>query len=228
MLSFRAECPHCHSKCSKFCFGYSNYIMEAEFSPDNTDQEKKFVRVNGKKIEIIRFSLAAVCNECHKPIVATCRGSKEQYDTFQACCKSDRDTLIKVEVLAVYPQPVPPYSHPSLPETVNDAFVDLQRMLQDKLQPHFIIMGCRTVLENAVRELGSAGNTLAERIDDLLKQGVITASLHDWATIIRRHGNAAAHEMVGTEEEATELVNFTKVFLQFTFELPATIQAQRK
>ena len=100
-------------------------------------------------------------------------------------------------------------------------------MLQARLQPHFILAGCRTVLEAVVRELGGNGHTLSARIADLHAQGVITKGLADWAHQIRIGGNDAVHEMSGTPEEARELVEFTKLFLQFTFELPARINEVR-
>lgn len=227
MVTFRAQCPHCNAKDNIFCFGFSNYIIETNASSGDTGQDRKFVRVNGKQVELIRFSLAGVCQDCKQPILATCRASMAQFEELKKCCKTDMDTRIKVEVLEVFPQPIPPYSHAALPEEVNKAFVDLQLMIQEKKRPHFIITGCRTVLERAVFELGGEGDTLARRVENLFEKGIITSSLQDWASIIRRHGNEAAHEMIGTAEEATELVNFTKVFLQFTFELPATIEAQR-
>src|SRR5690606_12395756 len=68
---------------------------------------------------------------------------------------------------------------------------------------------------------------LVERIDSLAERSVITEVLRDWAHALRVDGNAAVHGFEGTREAAEELVEFIKLFLHVTFELPAAIE-QRK
>ena len=58
-------------------------------------------------------------------------------------------------------------------------------------------------------------------------QGIITETIKDWAHIIRDNGNDAVHELNGKREDAEDLLNFTKIFLQYAFELPAVIKAMR-
>ena len=52
--------------------------------------------------------------------------------------------------------------------------------------------------------------------------------LAEWAHIIRDDGNSATHEARGTQQEAEELVEFTKLFLQYTFEFPARVKVSRE
>ena len=228
MFIFQGTCPHCHSDRGFVAFGMSTYILgDYDYSKtlaiDRTILEKR--RENNP---LVSFSLAGSCLSCKKPVVATCSASQKTLEEIRPCIDSvERESRRQVTVEHIFPSPVRHYSHPSLPEKVNHAFVDLQKMLDEKKQPYFIIFGCRSVLEAAVRQLGGEGKSLYDRIDDLYKKGVITASLKEWASIIRRAGNEAAHDMEGSPDEAGELVAFTRIFLQFTFELPDIISRTR-
>lgn len=241
MVTFDGQCPHCGSDKGFNAFGMSLYVIgdrDYEKLPLN-ELEKKLkyasdylgVPTSKEHNDIYKqanFSLAGECRKCHKPIVATCSATRTEALQIYGRINSCKETMsFTGAVESVYPAPTPPYTHPSLPEIVQRAFVDLQKMIVEKKHPPFIIMGCRQVLEASARALGAGkdGDSLHRRILELYEQGLITASLRDWAMIIKTHGNDAAHEMIGTEEQAKELVSFTKVFLQFAFEMPATIKS---
>lgn len=228
MFVFSGTCPHCHSDRGFLAFGVGPY-QTGEY--DYTRMQAALKVELEKRREnnpLLRFPLAGNCLACKKPVVATCSASQKTLEEIRPCIASyEKDTRCTVQVEQIFPSPAQPYSHPSLPGKVNNAFIDLQKMLEEKKQPYFILFGCRSVLEAAVRHLGGEGKTLYERVDDLYQKGVITASLKDWASIIRRAGNEAAHDMEGTREEAGELVAFTRIFLQFTFELPDVIAKSR-
>lgn len=227
MFYFNGHCPHCNSDKGFTCFGRSEYVIR-NFDDPEIRHEILVMKAERSSQIMTQFSLAGICRSCQQPIVAACVGSQAQYAEIGACMElPELTSTVSVEVQAIFPQPTPPYSHTSLPEAVRLAFVDLQNMVSERKMPFFIIGGCRVVLENAVRNLGGEGKTLYQRVQNLRDKGIITSSLADWASIIREAGNAAVHEMGGTPEEARELVNFTKVFLQFTFELPATIASLR-
>lgn len=228
MFIFQGTCPHCHSDRGFAAFGVSNYVI-GDYDYSKTPViEKVIFEKRRENNPLINCSLAGSCLSCKKPVVATCAASQKSLEEIRPCIGSfERETHRQVTVEYIFPSPIRHYSHPSLPQKVNESFIDLQKMLVENKQPHFIIFGCRSVLEAAVRHLGGEGKSLHERVENLYEKGIITVSLREWASIIRRIGNEAAHEMEGTSEEARELVEFTKVFLQFTFELPDTIAKAR-
>lgn len=228
MFTFEGHCPHCHSDRGFHAFGASEYLI-GEYDYSKTPfQEAQVLQKRRENNPNTFFSLCGSCIACKKPVVATCEASLKILTEIRECIADiDRAYKGKATIKTIFPEPTVLYTHPSLPEDVRNAFVDLQKMLQARLQPHFILAGCRTVLEAVVRELGGNGHTLSARIADLHAQGVITKGLADWAHQIRIGGNDAVHEMSGTPEEARELVEFTKLFLQFTFELPARINEVR-
>lgn len=60
-------------------------------------------------------------------------------------------------------------------------------------------------------------------------RGLITAQMKDWAHIVRMDSNGAIH----TDEEfdaseAKQLINFTEVFLIYSFTLPAMVDFRRE
>lgn len=240
MLTFEGYCPHCGSNRGFNAFGISNYLIEERdrevFPLSEHEKELETIyKVNGGGAGMLpgpqtRFSLAGECIKCHKPIVASCISLDRYISEMKNCIKEGTQTMdFKGHVESIYPPPAPPYAHPAIPEKIRVTFIDLQKMLYEGKQPHLIISGCRDVLDAAVRKLGGGKecDALYDRIEDLFKKNLITESLKDWANIIRKIGNKATHEMLGDQNEARELVDFTKYFLQYTFELPLTIQEKK-
>lgn len=231
MFSFPGICPHCHSDRGFHAFGMSAYQSAKDDYLDCSIireqlQDKKGISATGNFVA--EYSLAGICLTCSKPVVACCASTIRVRGEIGACINDNgRTTRQEVFVRQIWPEPVQPWSHSSLPEEASASFIDLQNMVWEGKRPHFIIAGCRCVLEASARALGGEGKVLYQRIEDLHHKGVIPTVLKDWAAIIRRFGNEATHEMAGTPDEAKELVEFTKVFLQFSFELPDTISKTR-
>ena len=181
-----------------------------------------------QKNPYVKLSLAGVCLTCQQPVVATCEGREKTIEEIRACIdRFDRNTLSPVAVEKIYPQIVAEYGHQSIPEKINDSFIDLQRMFITHMQPHLIISGCRSVLESSLDSLGAEGKTIYAKIENLYQKGIIPITIKDWAHIIRNIGNNAIHDMEGNREDAQNLINFTKIFLQYSFELPYTIKTMR-
>lgn len=230
MFYFEGHCPHCDSDKGFQAFGMSEHAHESvffDFNKDKLHHDPNTLLIATQKGYDVTFTMAGICTSCKMPVVAMCESTEKVRLEIKECIFANKLTNKQLNIIKVFPEKIPLYAHPSLSECVRDAFIDLQTMLRQNMQPHLVISGCRTVLEAAVRELGATGKNLKQHIDCLRDQGKITAVLHAWASHVRLSGNNAVHEMEGSTEEARELVEFTKIFLQFTFELPARIQAVR-
>lgn len=225
MLFIEGHCPHCNEKRGFNLFAVSDYRAK------RNEAELKNLRHHSQNNNLhpAKFFAAGVCVYCNMPILA----DVEVKDAFLLdmrdciCNAARRYDGPPPEILHIYPEPTPPYSHPSLPEEINRDLADVQTMLKQNLSPHFIISGCRGVLETAVKMLGGEGGSLVKRILDLKEKAVVSGVLADWADHIRLEGNSATHERTGTEEEAREIMEFTKLFLQYTFEFPSRIKELR-
>lgn len=71
-------------------------------------------------------------------------------------------------------------------------------------------------------------NFLKHRLDWLLEQGIIPASLADLVHGIREDGNDGAHDGTLTEVESNDLLDFAVLFLKRFFTEPAAIEEAKK
>lgn len=69
---------------------------------------------------------------------------------------------------------------------------------------------------------------LTTRINDLFKDGTITASLKEWAHQIRSIGQYHKHRYVESDEiDCGDLRSFVEMFLRYTFSIPGQIDDRR-
>jgi hypothetical protein len=171
----------------------------------------------------------ARCPLCTQPLMIVFRAPAalltEALDSGQRRGGIDMKSRLRVgetvTIVGTFPQTEDPKPHRTWPEKIQVPFVDLQHMLRERRHPPFVISGCRTVLDVATRHLGARRDRLVDRIDELADRNVVTGILRDWSHKLRLDGNAAVHELEGTEEDARQLVEFMKLFLHVAFELPA-------
>ena len=91
-------------------------------------------------------------------------------------------------------------------------------------------------MQHIAEDKGAKGSTLAEQINDMLKQGRITKSLHDAAHEVRYFGNFGAHPRDDgldniSQEEAEEVIEIVSQLLTDLYERPFKTQqlaAKRK
>ncbi|WP_295376832.1 DUF4145 domain-containing protein [uncultured Stenotrophomonas sp.] len=89
----------------------------------------------------------------------------------------------------------------------------------------------RKAIDVATRELdpSTTGKPLAKRIDLLADNGKLTSDLKEWAHLIRLDGNQGAHDDEElSRDEIEQLKEFTRLFLIYTFTLPAQVQARKE
>lgn len=230
MFFIRIQCPHCNEPHTVQLFAASEYT--ADCLPSQLAKEQ----MNTPAIEMIQrrvpaqFSAAGTCSSCGRPVLL-------ELDVDRYYLQSLREYISNPEhryngpapqILHVWPEPATPYAHPSLPEQIRKDFISLQLILpQMANSPWMGISACRTILESAVKHLGGEGRDLYGRIRDLAQKGILSGVMADWADVLRLLGNEAVHETAGTFAEVQELVEFTKLFLQYTFELPAKVKDAR-
>ena len=133
-------------------------------------------------------------------------------------------------ILGVWPTPTSPDDSENWPENLRTVFKEVQEDAALKRDAARIVGACRSVLEVALKSLGygkAAGKNLSDRIDAARADGILTESMRLWAHKTRIDGNDALHELNATSEEAIELVNFIRTFLDLTFDLPKRIENQR-
>lgn len=217
MYNIKLRCPSCYNETGFFITALDSYQVE----PGKP--------IRDKAVEIVKAWAIGKCPNCGQVVLAQIKTTLEGYEAIKRSLSDFQfvPTLTYLEVLTYYPEPPKPYTHEALPPKVNALYKDLQEILWLKKNPSLIVAGCRSVLEEAIKALGAEGKTLKEKIEDLYRKGVITFILKDWADQIRLQGNEAIHELEATPEEAEEMVEFVRIFLIYTFELPYRIKKIR-
>ena len=118
---------------------------------------------------------------------------------------------------------------PAIPPVVVSAFTEGMQCLLVKANRAAAIM-FRAMLEQIVKNIGSAQANAAGTLSEKLKQMEIDHALHPtlvtWANNIPLIGNAAAYNDPldpVTDEDATSLANLSRYFLDVVYETPAKI-----
>lgn len=211
MLTLKGTCPHC---------GSANGFKVFGISPCS-------VRNSGG--EMVRYSLAGICDNCAKPVTCSCESLPAEYrETGARLNESGEGALDRTSVLEIFPKPAPAYAHRSIPGGINRAFASIQKMLMDVSCPSpTIVSACRGLLARAVSALGLDGNAdLRGQMGELFRRGLITASLNDWAEIL--DPSICAQRQICSSEDAAELAAFTRMFLRTAFEMPRQIAASQR
>lgn len=167
------------------------------------------------------------CQRCFMPILAIFRISRIEYANhvldLRKIGTGQGNSRLSMDDLSLFPAPQENNFHQAWPSRVQRLVPDIERALQAHLDPSIAIATCRTVIDVCMKDLGGEGRDIFSRINDLLKKGVITKPIADWAHQVRLLGADATHDAEGTEEDAKELLRFIRFFLQAAYELGAEI-----
>jgi Domain of unknown function (DUF4145) len=111
-------------------------------------------------------------------------------------------------------------------------FVEAQRCRSVNAYKATVVM-CRRALQASCQDLKAAGYRLIDQIDDLAAKGKITTALKGMAHDVRKLGNEGAHpdeDGLGdvTEEDADDIVEFTRQYFEHVYVMPARSESFRK
>ncbi|MDE5833839.1 MAG: DUF4145 domain-containing protein [Desulfovibrio sp.] len=230
MLHIPGVCPHCARECGFDILCADYYSSQKTIAELRKNQWSCPVFGMEESKNMATVYCGGVCAECHKPVMLCLEVDNANLKHLRECVRDPekRYNGNTPKIASMAPPPRQAWTHPSLPPEVGRAFSDLQRMVWSETTPAFILIGARTVLEKVCSELGANGKTLFERVKDLREKGILAGVLYEWASEIRRWGNAGTHNFEGSKEDAEDLTEFTKLLLQYAFELPARVKEARE
>lgn len=204
MGQIKRDCPHCFTKNSAF-------VVFGEV----------------QRSQQLQFTVAFYCAGCSGGRVAIIRqdGSGKSPLNYPG----DLDAAHIFVILEEYPIIETHEAPRHLPDSINGFFLQAARSLEGRNYDAAGMM-CRKVLDIAVKRLKpDASGKLFQRIESLAQEGLITVDLKDWAHIIRDDGNDAAHEEEPTTPaKAKELLDFTELFLMYTFTMPGMVGERKQ
>lgn len=214
MFSFQYACPHCHTERA--------YFEICAAVPRQADAQ------------INRVSLLAQCHCCLSSMCCDLDFGMNAGDFGKFISRYRIDTVLN---LFEHYSPncfhfFPATAKPDIPENLPD---DVQRDFQAAEQLYFISRAnadialsaghrYRLALERALAVLDNGSDkNLNRRINQLVGQGKLVQDMGHFAHRIRALGNDASHGNPFTQEELEQLRLFARLFLLYTFSLPAMI-----
>jgi len=169
-----------------------------------------------------------LCINCGFPVLYIFSLRKDDTAKFESTVDGDYNWTNKISIMNQFPKTPDLFEHSSIPDNINNKYNAALKNHINKIDPDVVISTCRGVLELICNNLNAPGEKLFNKIENLFNENKITDTLYEWATIIRKFGNKSVHEMNGTWDDASELIEFTKIFLEYVYILPAKIAENKK
>jgi hypothetical protein len=180
--------------------------------------------------------------DCRGPIYIACRYAfgKAAVDYYAQGGWHHTSVPTWMRILAMFPHGSRAELDPAVPERIRTEWAGLIELAEQHRSPAVVTMGCRAVLELALKELEATvaheearkpkrkANTLQERIDRLAEEGTITHTLKNWAHQLRLDGNDGAHDLKGDAERALTFARFVEFFLEATFVMESRLKTVQR
>jgi hypothetical protein len=120
--------------------------------------------------------------------------------------------------------------HQAVPDSISSAFNEAVVTLAANCPRASAVMARRT-LEAIASDQGEASGTLAQKLQQLTKKGLLHLSLAEWAKEVRLVGNLGAHfdpiDSVSLED-ARQLIDFIRELAKFIYVLPFELNERRQ
>ncbi|WP_443092481.1 DUF4145 domain-containing protein [Basfia succiniciproducens] len=230
MITFSHDCPYCKKKNVAFEVG---------------DFGRREQRHSDKDV----FAILGTCNNCGGGIVTNVKTSRFRGDLGYSPSESERiqkilkehhgekyslDEILPLREFVFYPQPAKPEIPEYLPRDLEDAFIEAEELYCLVEENKFIKQAgnsYRAIIELALSKLDNnpQDKNLKQRINQLTEQGKLSPSMKDFAHRIRTLGNGASHALLEfSKQDLDEIRLFTRLFLIYSFTLPAMIPVAEK
>ena len=209
-------CPHCNT--SK---------IGAHFAGERSVQKRDDSGISSlAPVWICLF----VCKKCNHGVVAELMHTDPLSANAPSPSQCDGDPradgfLVRSEYPEVQNNRAPSYTPRMIAKRFNEGVAVLRYSTESA------VMLFRKVLETALNDIDPASRSdrLSDRIKKLCKENKLSPQMGDWARVVLRDGNDAAHgDQPPTKDEARQTMHFAEVLLQYLFTLPEMIKRHRQ
>jgi len=178
-------------------------------------------------------SAAFTCNRCHKVLGVYLLANISGMDfTWLKSASGDFDEHMKQRAhwrVNIYPKPKVYEAPEHVPDAAKRAFLQAE---SNAAAGNFDAAAAmyRKSIDVGTRALdaGLANKLMFQRIEALSAKGALTPELTEWAHAVRLDGNQGAHDDDElTKEEMDQLASFARLFLVYTFTMPAQVAARK-
>ncbi|OOF85094.1 DUF4145 domain-containing protein [Rodentibacter ratti] len=230
MITFGHDCPYCKKK--NVAFEVADFARR-ERNNHNTDV----------------FAILGTCNNCGGGVVTNVLASNNPPSFGYSSSQSDitnntienhhrnkysLEEIFPNQKFVFYPLPSKPEIPEYLPPDLENAFSEAEDLFCLVEENKFLKQAgssYRAVIELALSKLDDnpADKNLNQRINQLADKGKLSPSMKDFAHRIRTLGNGASHALLEfSKQDLDDIRLFTRLFLTYSFTLPAMIPAVEK
>ncbi len=184
-------------------------------------------RVVGSRRQIFEETYAGrtMCDEFRQIFMLECPVCSQvtlvSYDWNINALDNEGNPKIKKQVL--YPKYI--HSFPSAPSHIVEAYESARRTVH--IDNSISLIAVRKVLELICKERGSKKKQLEAMLKDLVSRGILPDTLDKCSLLIRKLGNAGAHdaeeEFYVENDDLEELISLLETIITYLYELPAKI-----
>lgn len=137
-------------------------------------------------------------------------------------CQNPTVFILKDYDVVQVPSPISGNEVAYLPSSVGDLYDEARRCIQYSAYTSAVLSLRKLLMHIAVDKGAEEGKSFVSYVGYLQENGWLPPSGAEWADEIRKLGNEANHEIVMTSrEEATMLLDFTEMLLNFSYEFPS-------
>ena len=198
--------------------------MEIDADPSSPNPEQQHTKV---------WNTFWICRLCNEGIVIKMQSPHRRTEALNPAQLFGDPRRSGYEFVAIHPKIQKLEAPDHVPEGISRDFNEAQDSLRRRNWTSAGMM-FRKVLQRATTAIAGPKMTLSynllARIDMLAERHLMTPAMREWAHVIRLDGNEAAHkeDQVFTEQQATQMRDFTELLLIYAFTLPARVQAHRE
>ena len=166
----------------------------------------------------------------HDDVIATAQWKKRYEVTWWigVCNYCQEPVLILNDGYVVYPQPLPSPTDERIPDPMRRDLNEAKVCMSVDAHRACAVMARRT-MQSACVDKGASKDKLADQLQELVSNIVITKDLKEWADVVRWVGNDAAHpdnESV-SKQDAEDILNLAEQFLHVIYVAPAIAKQHR-
>lgn len=92
------------------------------------------------------------------------------------------------------------------------------------------LLSLRRVLEMICKDRGAVGNTLEQKIADLVSKNIFTSTLDNACWIIRQLGNEAAHadEIKVYKNDVEQVIEYISIIIKYLYSMPYQVKRMKE
>ena len=195
---------------------YAEEFLGIDFLPEHMPHEHIQIRRTTKGLQ--EDTIDHKCGHCGREVAGIVVAKNIAMSAQWLACPSCKCGSV-LNNSRVVPAPLLGDDIEGLPDTIKNAYLEARKSISSESYTACELM-CRKILMHiAVEKKASEGETFAQYIDYMSKEGYVTVTMKPWVKQIKDNGNEATHTINAPDyERAKTTLEFTILLLKNVYE----------